>query len=205
MRTVTRRRLRRSPDEARNEILRATEAALADLEFNELTVEVLMERTGMTRSSFYHYFASLEEVAMALFGRVENEIAGAVDDWLGGEPADDPVAATTRHLTRLFEVWHEHADLMRAINQAAARDRNAYEQWRERVVDRYIEMTAAFIRREVALGRCDASDPEQLAGALILMNTSVAIDQASRPEPDSSDRVGKTIARVWNSSLFGRY
>ncbi|MBW2291753.1 MAG: TetR/AcrR family transcriptional regulator [Deltaproteobacteria bacterium] len=202
---MTRRRLRRSPDEARNEILKAAEAVLAEFDFNQLTVELLMERTGMTRSSFYHYFSSLEEVATALFGRIEDEIAGAVDDWLVGEPADDPLAATTRHLTRMFEVWREHADLMRAINQLGARDRNAYEQWRGRLVDGYIEKTADFIRRQIALGHCDAPDPEQLASALILMNTGVATDQVSRPDPEPPERLGRAIARVWNSSIYGRY
>ncbi|MDP6978479.1 MAG: TetR/AcrR family transcriptional regulator [Myxococcota bacterium] len=67
---MAKQRLRRSPEEARNEILEAGEAALAEVEFNQLTVEHLMKRTGMTRSSFYHYFKSLEDVTMALFAQV---------------------------------------------------------------------------------------------------------------------------------------
>jgi AcrR family transcriptional regulator len=202
---VTRKRTRRSPELARNEILEAAEAALDVVDFNELTVELLMERTGMTRSSFYHYFASLEEVVMALFGRIEDEIAEAVDDWLMGGPADDPLAATTIHLTRLFEVWEEHASLMRAINQAGARDRDTYEQWRSRVVEAYVAKTADFIRRQVACGLSDAPDPEQLAHALIWMNTGVSTDQVSRPTPDPPERVARALARVWNASVYGRY
>ena len=36
----------------------------------------------MTRSSFYHDFKSVDDVAVALFARVEGEIRSAVDDWL---------------------------------------------------------------------------------------------------------------------------
>lgn len=202
---MTKRRLRRSPELARSEILDAAEAALDEIDFSQLTVELLMERTGMTRSSFYHYFASLEDVAMALFGRVEAEIGDAVDDWLCGEPADDPVTATRDHLTRLSAVWGRHAGLMRAVNQAGARNQSVYDEWRSRVVDGYIAKTAAFIRREVARGLCDAPDPDQLAHALIWMNTGVSSDQASPEMSRSLDRAASALARVWNSSIYGRY
>lgn len=202
---MAKRRLRRSPELARSEILDAAEAALDELDLNQLTVELLMERTGMTRSSFYHYFPSLDDVAMALFDRVEVEIADAVDTWLAGEPADDPVAATKSHLARLSDVWSRHGGLMRAINQAGARNRGVYEQWRLRVVQGYIAKTAAFIRREVARGLSDAPDPDQLAHALIWMNTGVSSDHGQPGGPPSPRRAAEALARVWNSSIYGRY
>lgn len=200
---VSTKRLRRSPEEARAEILRAAEAALEDLEFGALTVEILMERTGMTRSSFYHYFKSLDEVAMALFERVEADVSRAVDGWLEGDVIDDPRATTVAHLTRMYEVWDQHANLMRAMEQAAGRSGIAYAQWRGQVVDGYIEKTAAFIRKQIAAGRCDAPDPEVLASALILMNVSLASDQVGRSNPDSPDRLGAVVARVWNAAIYG--
>jgi len=202
---VTKRRLRRSPELGRNEILEAAEAAVAELDWSELTVELLMERTGMTRSSFYHYFASLEDVALALFDRIEAEIAAAVDDWLGGEPAGDPLAVTSTHLGRLFAIWDEHADLMRAVQQAGARDPRVYEQWRRRVVEAYIAKTASFIRRQVARGLSDAADPDQLAHALIWMNTGVSLDLPPGPRPEARERIVRSLARVWNASIYGRY
>ena len=57
-------RVRRTPENARAEILAAAEAALRDSDLHSLTVETLMERTGMTRSLFYHYFKSLDEIVM---------------------------------------------------------------------------------------------------------------------------------------------
>ena len=197
------RRVRRSPDEARAEILEAAEAALQDVELHALTVETLMERTGMTRSAFYHYFKGLDEVVMALFDRIEAEVSGAVDAWLSGGAAEDRSAATVTHLTRMYEVWRAHANLMRAMEQAAGRSRIAYEQWRGRVVDGYIARTAAFIRREVDAGRSKAPDPDLLAGALILMNLSVATDQVRRTRPPSAERLGATVGRIWNAAIYG--
>jgi AcrR family transcriptional regulator len=157
----------------------------------------------MTRSSFYHYFKTLDELAMALFARVEAEISGAVDDWLAQELEEDPQEATVLRLSRMFDVWKEHAGLMRALEHGAGRSGAAYGQWRGRVVDGYIEKTTAFIERQVALGRSDAPDPRGLATALILMNVSVATDQALRPEPFSAERLGAVAARVWNAAIYG--
>jgi len=157
----------------------------------------------MTRSSFYHYFSSLDDIAMALFDRVEAEVSGAVDEWLDGDESRDPRAATIAHLTRMYEVWREHANLMRAMERAAGRSGLAYEQWRGRVVDGYIGKTTEFLRRQIEAGVCDAEDPEVLANALILMNVSVATDQVARTEPYSPERLGAAVGRVWNAAIYG--
>ena len=196
-------RVRRSPEAARAEILEAAEALLRDHDWALVSVDQLMERTGMTRSSFYHYFKSVDEVAVALFARVEDEIRTAVDDWLeGDEPAEDPETAAVEALTRMFDVWAGHITLMRAMEHAAGRSGAAYEQWRERLVEGYVAQTAAFIDKAVEEGRSDVSDPPTLARALILMNLSVATDEARRPEPFSAERLGRTIGRVWASAIF---
>ena len=156
----------------------------------------------MTRSSFYHYFKSLDEVTLALFDQVEVEVREAVDDWLDGAGEADPREATVDHLTRMFDVWRVHANLMRAMEQAAGRDGAAYDRWRGRVVDGYVEKTTEFIRRQIEAGRSTVGDPEGLASALILMNVSVAADQVRREEPDAPERLGRTIGHVWNSAIY---
>src|SRR4051794_41646470 len=71
------RRIRRAPDEARREILDAAEALLSGQPFRALSVDDLMGRTGMTRSSFYHYFRSLDDVAIALMRRGQGGVMEA--------------------------------------------------------------------------------------------------------------------------------
>ncbi|MEZ4290519.1 MAG: TetR/AcrR family transcriptional regulator [Myxococcota bacterium] len=180
------RRRRRAPEAARAEILEAAEAALREVDLAGLTVELLMERTGMTRSSFYHYFKRLDEVVLALRAR-RVEVSGAVDAWLEGAAEDASAEArrrlTVERLTRMYEVWQQHATLMRAMEQSAGRGGAAYEGWRTRVVEGYVEKTSAFLRREIAAGRSHAPDPEALARTLILMNLSVATGRCSGPIP----------------------
>jgi len=195
-------RVRRTPENARAEILVAAEAALRDFGFHALTVEHLMERTGMTRSLFYHYFKSLDEIVIALFQSVEAEIQGAVDAWLEGEHTADPRANTVEHLTRMYEVWREHANLMRAMEQAAGRSKEAYARWQQQVVESYIDKTETFIRRQITLGRSRVPDPRGVAHVLILMNLAVATDQTNRPEPETPARLGAMVGHVWNAAVY---
>lgn len=195
-------RVRRSPENARAEILAAAESAFNDLDFHSVTVELLMERTGMTRSLFYHYFKSLEEVTIALFERVEHEVRSAVDAWLEGEDAADYRAATVEHLTRMYEVWREHANLMRAMEQAAERNKAAYARWQNEIVECYVDKTEAFIHRQVSLGRSRITDPRGLARVLIIMNLAVAKDQVDRTEPETPQRLGIVVGHVWNQAIF---
>ena len=197
-----RKRLRRTPENARAEILAAAEAALRDAGFHALTVEHLMERTGMTRSLFYHYFKSLDEIIIALFESVEAEVQGAVDAWLEGEDKADPRANTVDHLTRMYEVWREHANLMRAMEQAAGRSQEAYARWQSHVVESYVAKTEAFIRRQIALGRSRVEDPRALARVLILMNLAVATDQTNREVPETPARLGAVVGQVWNGAVY---
>ena len=195
-------RVRRTPESARAEILAAAEAALRDSDLHSLTVETLMERTGMTRSLFYHYFKSLDEIVIALFEGIEAEIRGAVDAWLEGEDAADPRAKTVEHLTRMYEVWREHANLMRAMEQAADRSKEAYARWQQQIVESYIDKTEGFIRRQITLGRSRVADPRGVAQVLILMNLAVATDQNNRPEPETPARLGLLVGHVWNGAVY---
>ncbi len=195
-------RVRRTPENARAEILAAAESSLRDTDFHSLTVETLMERTGMTRSLFYHYFKSLDEIVIALFEGIEAEIRGAVDGWLEGGDTSDPRANTVEHLTRMYEVWREHANLMRAMEQAAGRSKEAFARWQQQVVESYIDKTEAFIRRQIALGRSRVEDPRGVAQVLILMNLAVARDQNDRPQLDTPAHLGAVVGHVWNAAVY---
>lgn len=198
-------RQRRSREQARAEILAAVESALAEMPFNDLTVDLLMTRTGMTRSSFYHYFSSLEEIALALLEDFEADVVNAVEPWLSeGETGDDPKAATVDNLTRLFVMCLNYGKSMSAVEQAAGRSQLVYRNWRARILDDFIAKTAGFIRRQKALGLSSAADPERLASALILMNHAVLLEHMDREQPDSPEALGRTVAEIWNAAIFDR-
>jgi len=198
-------RVRRSRDEARAEILRAAQGALGEMDFPALTVDEVMRRTGMTRSSFYHYFTGLDDLAVGLVAQFEHELRTAVDPWLRGEVDEsDPLAATVVHLTAMFEVMAAHRTALHAVAQAAGGHPKVYQEWQTRVLDYFIDLTAAFIRRQIALGRSGVADPRRLAQALVLMNHAVANDNMARARRDEPAATAGVLAGVWNASIFGR-
>ncbi len=196
-------RTRRSPEAARAEILRAAESALAEMEYSALTVDVLMGYTGMTRSSFYHYFNGLDDIAVGLLDQMEQDIRESVDSWLKGEvDSGDYLRATESHLQRMFEVIQTHRQAHAAVAQAASGNPRVYRAWQQRVVDYFVELTTAFIQRQVALGRSSVADPERVARSLILMNNAVSNDNLTRAEPDTPKVLARVIAGIWNAVIF---
>jgi AcrR family transcriptional regulator len=196
-------RIRRSTEDARAEILRAAEAALAAKDFTALTVDDVMTGTGMTRSSFYHYFSGLDALALGLLEQFEHEIRASVAPWLEDAEEGDPVEATVTHLTEMFEVMEARRASVYAVAQAAGGYPTVYEQWQRRVVDYFVDLTASFIRRQVELGRSRADDPERLARALVLMNNGVANDRMRRDDRTDPRTVAEVVAGVWNAAIFG--
>lgn len=197
-------RIRRTRQAAREEIIDATEAALANVEFGSLTVDIVMRGTGMTRSSFYHYFDSLDELALGFLGRLEQAIRGPVDEWLRGHGSDDYLQDTHTYLTNMFVSMDEHRTTTRALNQASSSNSDVYDEWRDRLIDYFIHLTAEFIRLQIDKGRSTVADPERVARALILMNNGLSNDNVMRPEPDDPREIGRTSADIWNAAIYGK-
>lgn len=197
-------RIRRSPEEGRAQIIAAAANALDASDFGNLTVEAVTRHAGMTRSAFYHYFSGLDELVLALLERYEQEIKDAVDPWLENSAAcDDYRAAMVRHLSEMYVVFAAHRTSVRAVMQAASGSRQVFEQWQSRAVDYFIERTARFIERQIALGRSRVEDPERVARALILMNNAVGTDNMLREEPDDPAAIGRVIGGIWNDVIYG--
>ncbi|MEP0068178.1 TetR/AcrR family transcriptional regulator [Pyruvatibacter sp.] len=197
-------RIRRTPEMAREEIIDATQAALAEMDFNALTVDAVMQRTGMTRSSFYHYFKSVDELALGFLGRLEGAIRETVDDWLNGEGSDDYLADTHARLTTMFVAMDNHRTGMMALARASNSSEQVHDEWRSRVIDYFIDLTARFIRQQIMLGRSKVENPDLTARSLILMNNALANDNLMRDEPDEPAAIGKVSAEIWNAAIYGK-
>ncbi len=194
---------RRTKGEAEAEIVDAAEACLAEMDFNSLTVDLVMQRTGMRRSSFYHYFPSLEDVALVFLERFAEAMRNAVEPWLRGDHDDDPSAATLEVLTAMFEVMHANQVTVVAVGEAAGGSPRMYEEWRTRVLEYFSDRTAKLIRRQLKRGKSKVDNPERVAEALVLMNYAVFNANIHREKPDSPDEVARLASTIWNATLFG--
>ena len=77
------------PEEAEREILDSAEAFLRERPFRDLTIDEVMDGTGLSRPSFYVYFRDRHDLAMRLIEEIGSEAFGTAGGWLDGE-GDDP-------------------------------------------------------------------------------------------------------------------
>ena len=196
------RRIRRQPDDARREILDATEALLSERPFRELSVDDLMARTGMTRSSFYHYFRSLDEVAIALMRRVQGEMMEAAAPWLEAGLEGDPVASTAGGIRAIARVYARHGLVLAAIHEASFHHEAVQQMWREGILEDWIRAIAGQLRAQRERGTTNVTDPEEMARALLLMNTAVFVERLGRQPADEPEAVAETLATIWIGALY---
>jgi TetR/AcrR family transcriptional regulator, ethionamide resistance regulator len=196
------RRVRRLPDDARREILDAAEALLGQRPFRELSVDDLMARTGMTRSSFYHYFRSLDEVAIALMRRVQGEMMQAAAPWLRMDDDSDPAVAAARGIRESAKIYARHGRVLAAIHEASFHYEAVQRAWRDGVLEDWIGTIASQLRLQRERGATRVADPEETARALLLMNTAVFVERLGRQPPDPPEAVAETLAEIWIGALY---
>ena len=196
------RRIRRRPHDARREILDAAEVLLAERPFLELSVDDLMASTSMTRSSFYHYFRSLDEVAIALMRRVQGEMMEATAPWLRVDYDGDPALGLEQGIRASAEVFARHGLVLSAIHEASFRYEAVQREWRDGVLEDWIGAVAAQVRAQRDRGLTRVADAEEIARALLLMNTAVLVERLGKQPPDQPDAVADTLAEIWIGALF---
>jgi AcrR family transcriptional regulator len=196
------RRIRRRPHDARREILDAAEVLLAERPFLELSVDDLMARTSMTRSSFYHYFRSLDEVAIALMRRVQGEMMEATAPWLRVDYEGDPAMGLEQGIRASAEVFARHGLVLSAIHEASFRYEAVEREWRDGVLEDWIGAITAQVRAQRERGVTRVADAEEIARALLLMNTGVFVERLGKRPPDPPQAVADTLAEIWIGALY---
>src|SRR5688572_30642491 len=161
------RRRRRRPEEAEREILDAARALLRERPAREVTVVAVMERTTLSRKSFYVYFRDRHELIARLVAPLREEIdARAAEAEATVERPRDLAHAVILNVARTYV---EHGAVLRALRESAGEDEDAERAWRE-FTEPPIAGLAAWIRAEIEAGRCRDLDPDATARALITMN-----------------------------------
>jgi AcrR family transcriptional regulator len=193
-------RRRRRPEEAEAEILEAAEAAVRELPWHEVTVAGVMERTTLSRKSFYVYFEDRHDLLTRLMARVRGQIDEIADGWREGVGEED---AGRVALMRLATLYATQGPLLRALGQAAREDPRADRAW-QGFIDAADRRSAQRIRADIEAGRASPDlDPELTARALCAMNREFLLSTvAGRPDADLETAVD-TLQRVWRRTLYG--
>ena len=148
--------------------------------FETVTVEDVTEAADVSRTTFFRYFASKEEVLLAWMRDVGDEVAQALRD----RPAvEGPVEATREALTSVASVYADDsrpAALVERLRQESPAVRAAYREklayWEEALADALAARTGQDARTDL--------EPRLLARMAMAAVTSASDTWAARGHAD---------------------
>ncbi|MCM3882549.1 TetR/AcrR family transcriptional regulator [Frankia sp. R82] len=189
------RRMRRTPDAARREILAAAREVLEGGRPADFTVAAVMSRTAMTRKTFYVHFADRGELIRALVGPLRAELDAMIERW---SDAADPVEAGTDALGAAARMYVRHATLLRAVWWSAADDAEV-DQARAALLEPLTAVGTKLLRQQRGLGDERARG---IAWALATMNVHVLLSLGPSPTRGQLEAATEALREVWTSVVL---
>jgi AcrR family transcriptional regulator len=191
------RRRRRSPEEAEREILDAGERLLKRCSLHEFTVRAVMAETTLSRNSFYVYFRDRYDLIGRLVGRLRTNVNETMAHFTSDE---NPAWAGREALDAAARMYLEYGPILRALQEAAKTDPGAARAWADFIRPGY-EGVLVRVKAEIARGRAEDPDPEELVRTLFTMTRASFFELLDEPDPDV-DRLVDALHRIWRRALF---
>jgi len=184
-------------------ILGSAEVLLTERGFDAISVDDLARGAGISRPTFYFYFASKEAVLLALLDRVIAE----ANERVAALPRDfstDPVGCWRQAIQTFVDVFAAH----RGVTIAAARMRTSSvdvgELWSQ-TQQQWVAQVAAVIEAEQGRGAALSHiNPRNISIALNSLNERVLPATFSSEEPAIPEEdVAEVLLGIWLTSIYG--
>jgi AcrR family transcriptional regulator len=193
------RRPRHDPRETEREILEAAEELLREHPVREMTVELLMARTGLKRPAFYAHFKDRHDLLLRVVGDIGERLFAMADRWLGGE---QPLLDIPAAIAGVAGVYVSDGPILRALSDAAAADAGLEQAYRG-LVEAFIRATAERISAEQAAGRMTGQlDAHETARALVWLNERYLAEAFGHAPQEDPERVVAVLSRIWLATLY---
>jgi AcrR family transcriptional regulator len=157
---VKRKRVLKSPEDRRQEILDAAMAVFTNKGVSKATVADIAEAAGVAKGTVYLYFGSKEHLLLALRDRFTDELLAHVSDLLSRVGQDDWWGLVDTTIESMCDFMMQKEDLMQVFLEEGLSSDVA------KVTDvgsRIDSMFAAAIQQGIEAGVCKATDPELMA------------------------------------------
>ncbi|MCV7430010.1 TetR/AcrR family transcriptional regulator [Mycolicibacterium bacteremicum] len=198
-----RRAARPSGDERQQAILDTAARLIEHRSFAEISVDDLAKGAGISRPTFYFYFASKEAVLLSLMDPLIKRADTGFDNAMDTMPTE-PHEAIRRGIEIFFSSFGSHPATARAGAEAVSSSPEFRAIWAG-LMQKWIGLTAALINAERQRGAAPDTLPAlDLATSLNLMNEKMmmATLAGDRPSVDH-DRVVDTLTHIWLTSIYG--
>jgi AcrR family transcriptional regulator len=194
------RRARHDPRETEREILEAAEQLLRENPLREMTVELVMARTGLKRPAFYAHFQDRHDLILRVVADIGARLFAMADRWLQGEDPEPNIVAA---IEGVAGVYLSDGPILRALADGASADARVEEAYRG-LVEAFIDASAEHIRAEQAAGRTSPQlDARETARALVWLNERYLSEAFGRRPQDDPEKVVAVLSRIWLATLYG--
>lgn len=196
-------RIRNGSSEPEIAIYKATEQLLAEQAFDDLSVAEIIERAGISRATFYHYFSSKLGVISGLLAEVMDEMFDATSPLLQREGAGTLVDSLRISIRAALELWAEHRTLLRTVTEYWASDVELEAQWFG-VMSRFVDSVAAEIDEQRDLGHIPPGESSRKLATALCWGTErcLYIARAGLDESLSDeDALVETLVTLWVGTL----
>jgi TetR/AcrR family transcriptional regulator, ethionamide resistance regulator len=190
--------------EAREQAIVTTlRTLLAERSFHAISVDDLARGAGISRPTFYFYFAAKDAVLVTLLEQLVGEAQRAPDQALQ-RLETDPAEAWRQAIGAAYGMWSANRDVIRAAAAARTSDPEVRRLWAD-LVAFFVDVTAAAIEAERARGRAPAGIPAgELALCLNRMNEGIfAASLVAGEATLEPDRVLPAVVDVWLRAIYG--
>jgi len=195
-------RQREQRENTRQATLTAAERLLRERPYRELSVDLVMAQTDLSRTAFYRHFDDIPTLVLRLLADVGRELYEVAERWRAGV-LEDPRASAQAGLKAIVEFMVEHGRLVRAVAHGAATDELIEAGYRE-FLDAFAELIADGLDALVARGQIEVPDTWAMARALNLMNEAFLLDQFGQEPPGDPEVALATLQAIWLRVLASR-
>jgi TetR/AcrR family transcriptional regulator, ethionamide resistance regulator len=186
-------------------IYAATARLMEHLAFNDISVAQILTEAGVSRTTFYFYFASKFTVLSGLLSRAMDDIFETVQPFLSRSEDDAPEAALVRSIRQVTQAWHRHRLVLRAVNHHWQTEPELRTLWLG-VAERFVVAGASEIDRERRDGMIASPVPSRALAATLFWGTERVLHIAGMGvEPDLPDEEAAvaSLVSMWKGTLYG--
>lgn len=188
-----------------DQLFAATLRLLEDKSFSDISVADVLESAGISRATFYFYFASKFSVLSGLLEQAMDDIFATVQPFLARADDDSPKEALQRSLRAVTTAWHRHRLVLRAVAHHWHSDAGLHELWLG-IVERFVSAGAAEIERERAAGLITSDESGRTLASALFWSTERILYVAGLGNEsalaDEEAALGPLVA-MWHGTLYG--
>ena len=201
--TRGRRPVRPSGDDRELAILTTAERLLGERPFGAISVDDLARGAGISRPTFYFYFASKDAVLLTLLDRVVAEADAATHAAFAGRPSG-PRDGWRRAITAYYDAFRAHRSLTLVWSEARSTNAEIRDLW-ARVFEGWVRRGAEAIEAERLRGAAPSGPPARdLAVALTSMNERVLYATFTGDGPAVAETGAvDVLLEIWLRAIYG--